>query len=101
MIDESGRIISRFDDSIDGLYGAIDRITSEPRRGKSIVAVPCDLPFGYAVFCVIDHDTDALFFIVCAPGRLLLKQYSTLAVAISAAFDDANLEPNPEPKPPL
>lgn len=98
--DEGGRVIAAFDKNGDSLYGTPEKhVVSQPRRGKSCAVLPCELPAGYSVFCIIDHDANRIFFIVVAPGRVLSTQFPSPVAAISAAFADADPESKPEAEP--
>ena len=101
--DEAGRIIAGFDNNGQSLNRPTEkRVTFQKHQGKSVAFVSCELPAGYSVICIFDHDADVALFIVAAPGRVLSITFPSPKAAIDAAHNDdfefkRKLETDPEP----
>lgn len=97
--DENGKLLGFFPETERGLAQA-ENAAWDPatrRRGKTYVPMATDLPKGYGVLCVIDHENDTVHFLAIVAGEILSYEHSTFdntrEVAVTAL--PGRTAPNP------
>lgn len=97
IFDQDGNLIEVISEAQSGeaLLTKIKLIRA--RRGKIIVAIPCDKPEGYTILCVTDGDS-TYYQLLTPDGTLLKEEYVTLEGALRAAVRHAPPE-NPPSNP--